>query len=374
MKSILVQILGLFLVVTVDAQTDSVVIAHLDSTDHVGIIGLPYLSYAPETQLKLGVAGVMSFQLDDRSVHNRRASTISTGASISQLEQWMIAANFDLFYNHLRSRTVGRIGFERTPTRFYGVGAYSKQEDEIWYDPEYAKVGVSYIHRVIETEEGQGFNIGARLEYWNTVMYTADSIVPPTEGLPTGWNGGLSLGAGLVLTYDTRNNAYYPTRNVYLEGRSMTYARLLDGNFEYTRSYLDLRGFTSFKIGDSTVVIGGQGLIDATFGNAPFYDYPTYGGDLLMRGTLKARYVDKTSFVLQAEIRSHIWWKLGAAAFIAVGDVAPTIGKFSTVHTNVTGGAGLRVYLDKEAGLIARVDYGISEGVGVIYLSFGEAF
>jgi len=347
--------------------------ANKDSTDKVGILGVPYLSYAPETELKLGVAGVVSFYLDDKTVHNRRASTVTVGASISQLEQWLIASNFDLFFNEMDSRTVGRIGFERTPTRYYGIGPESKEENEIWYDPEYSKVAASYIHRVIETEEGQGATIGGRLEYWNTVMHTKPSTVP-YDSLPKGWNGGLSLGAGLVVTYDTRDNSYFPTKNFYIEGRSMTYAPILDANFEYTRSYLDVRAFTNFKLFDTTIVVGAQYLVDATFGNGPFYDYATYGGDLAMRGMLRGRYVDKTSMVFQAEVRSHIWWKLGLAAFFAAGDVAPEFGRLSTGHTRITGGGGLRIYLDKEAGLIARVDMGFGSGQPVFYLSFGEAF
>ena len=336
----------------------------IDSTsreDALSVIAVPYLSSSPETGLLLGAAGIFSFELDDRDIENRRASTISAGANLSELGQYMVATNFDLYFNNLRSRINGRIGYEKTPTRYYGIGPYSRQEDEVWFDPTYMKVQSSYFHRAIETDEGQGFTIGGRLEYWNTTnaLYQ-DEPLPEDFVKPHGWDGGLSLGLGLVMTYDTRDNAYFPTKNIYVEGRSMTYARVFGADFEYTRSWLDVRGFYGIPVAGETVVLAGQALFDVTLGNAPFYDLPTYGGDQQMRGVLRSRWIDKASLAGQFEVRSRIWWKLGLAAFIGIGDVYPSKGKMSLAHTRVAYGAGLRVYLDREAGLIG--------------LTFGEAF
>ncbi len=352
---------------------DTLKVAIKDSTDHIGIVGLPYVSYSPETQLKVGIAGIISFHLDDRDVENRRSSTISAGASASQLGQNMIATNFDLYFNRLRSRVSGRIGYENMPVRYYGIGAETPQENEIWFYPLYLKVFASYFHRVVSTEDGQGFTVGGRLEYWNTVV-DEQLTQTPSYGAPVGWEGGLSVGLGLTMTYDTRDNAYFPTRNMYAEVRSMTYPKVMKADYGYTRSYLDLRGYHAIMIGDEPLVIGGQMLYDITLGEAPFYDLPTYGGDLLMRGILRNRFVDQASLAGQVEARMRIWWILGLAAFAAYGDVAPDAFSFSTSHARLTGGAGLRVYLDREAGLIGRIDVGFSEFGSAVYFTFGESF
>lgn len=341
----------------------------------LSVIAVPYLSSSPETGLLLGVAGILSLQLDAQDVLNRRASTISAGANLSELGQYMVATNFDLYFNDLRSRINGRIGYEKTPTRYYGIGPYSRQEDEVWFDPTYMKVQSSYFHRAIETDDGQGFTIGGRLEYWNTsnALYK-DEPLPEDFVKPHGWDGGLSLGLGLVMTYDTRDNAYFPTKNIYVEARSMTYGRVFGADFEYTRSWLDVRGYYGIPVLGETVVIAGQTLFDVTLGNAPFYDLPSYGGDQQMRGVLRYRWIDKASLAGQVEVRSRIWWKLGLAAFIGVGDVYPSEGKMSLAHMRVAYGAGLRVYLDREAGLIGRIDVGKSDWGTAAYLTFGEAF
>lgn len=344
-----------------------------DSTDHIGIVGLPYFSYSPETQLKVGIAGIVSFHLDDRDVVNRRSSTVSAGASASQLGQNMIATNFDLYFNRLRSRVSGRVGYENMPVRYYGIGAETPQENEIWFYPLYLKIFASYFHQVVKTDDGQGFTVGGRLEYWNTVV-DQELTQTPSYGAPTGWEGGLNVGLGLTMTYDTRDNAYFPTKNMYVEVRSMTYPQVLNADFGYTRSYLDLRGFTSVPIGSEQLVFGGQMLYDITIGEAPFYDLPTYGGDLLMRGILRNRFIDQASWCGQLEARARLWWILGLAAFVSYGDVAPDLTSFSTSHARLAGGAGLRVYLDREAGLTGRIDVGFSELGSAVYFTFGEAF
>lgn len=352
---------------------DTIKVAIKDSTDHIGVVGLPYFSYSPETELKVGIAGIISFHLDDRDVVNRRSSTISAGASASQLGQNMIATNFDLYFNRLRSRISGRVGYENMPVRYYGIGAETPQENEIWFYPLYLKIFASYFHQVVRTEDGQGFTLGGRLEYWNTEV-DEELTLDPSFGAPVGWDGGLNVGLGLTMSYDTRDNAYFPTKNMYAEVRSMTYLKTMTADFGYTRSYLDLRGFTSIPIGSEDLVIGGQLLYDITLKEAPFYDLPTYGGDQMMRGILRYRFVDKASLCAQVEARARVWWVLGLAAFAAYGDVAPDLTSFSTSHARLTGGGGLRVYLDREAGLTGRIDVGFSELGTAVYFTFGEAF
>lgn len=352
---------------------DSLRVAEADSTDAIGIAGAPYVTYAPETQVELGLAGVISAHLDKRRVRQRRASTLGIGLYVTQLQQFSVTTKFDVYFNELQSRITGRIAFERMPNRFYGFGPYSEQTDEVWYRPSYLRTELAYYHRIMKTEEGQGLTIGGRFEYWNTKMY-GEIPQPPTSVEPTGWHGGVSTGLGLVATFDTRDNAYYPTTNEYIELRSVQYSDAIGGTFDYNRSYADLRKFFSASIGSLPIVIATQVLWDATFGNSPFYDTPTYGGADKMRGVLAGRYVDHSSLVAQAEVHTKLFWIMGAAAFVSIGDVAPRIDKHSLAHTKLAGGLGVRGYLDQQGGLIGRLDVGFSEWGTGVYIAFAEAF
>ncbi len=345
-----------------------------DTTDKIGIVGAPYITYAPETKIKLGVAGVVSVNFDPRSVARRRASTLSVGLSVTQLQQFSAILKGEVYFNEVRSRLYARVAFERMPNRFYGYGPYTEEVDEVWYRPDYVKIESMYFHRLIETDVGQGFTLGGRLEYWNTRMM---GEIPPAPGgmpEPNGWRGGVSAGVGLAATYDTRDNAYYPTKNHYIEARSIQYFKALGGTFEYNRSYLDMRTFYGFKLFENTAVLGAQILWDNTFGNAPFYDVPTYGGPDKMRGILSGRYVDRSSITAQLELHSKLFWIVGASVFAGLGDVAPDVRLHSISHFKYAAGAGIRAYIDQEGGLIGRVDIGFSEWGTGVYVTFAEAF
>jgi outer membrane protein assembly factor BamA len=312
--------------------------------------------------------------LDKRSVPHRWASTMSVGLSVTQLQQISAILKADTYFNEVRSRLFARVAFERMPNRFYGFGPYTPDSNETWYRPDYLRVETMYFHRLLKTEDGQGLTLGGRLEYWNTKMQGDIPVPPADSGEPVGWRGGVAFGMGLAATYDTRDNAYYPTRNIYVEARSMSYLKLVGGTFEYNRSYLDMRGYESFKLGENTAVIGGQMVWDYTIGGAPFYDMPTYGGADKMRGILSGRYVDRSSLTAQVELRSKLFWIVGAAVFAGVGDVAPSIDKHSFAHMKTVAGFGIRAYLDQEGGLIGRIDLGFSEWGTGVYVTFAEAF
>lgn len=350
-----------------DKTTDTTV-------EELSFFGTPFLTYAPETHFRLGAALIASAHLDSKSVPQRRASTFSSTLSLTQLKQYSITGRADLFFNNLRSRLSGRIAYERMPNRFYGYGAYTTQADEVWYYPDYLRTELMYLHRVTETVEGQGISIGARVEYSNTSMYGELPKAPTNQPEPTGWRGGVCAGLGVVATLDTRDNPYYPTCNEYVEFRNMQYLPIAGGTFQYNRTYIDARKYFGVNVGSYTPVLCAQILWDNTVGNAPFYDMPTYGGADKVRGVLAGRYVDKSSITAQLELRSQLFWVVGAAAFIGIGDVAPTFKQHSLSNSMIAGGAGLRAYLNAKGGVIGRIDVGFSEWGTGVYVSFAEAF
>jgi len=98
-----------------------------------------------------------------------------------------------------------------------------------------------------------------------------------------------------------------------------------------------------------------------------------------MRGYYTGRYRDRTMTAAQAEIRFlplplGFTDRVGAAAWLAAGTVAPSIAALEPEGVRLTGGAGLRVLTFPRTDIFSRLDLGVSEdGVGV-YLYVGEAF
>jgi outer membrane protein assembly factor BamA len=105
----------------------------------------------------------------------------------------------------------------------------------------------------------------------------------------------------------------------------------------------------------------------------PFQMLPTIGGSDMIRGFRERMYTDNTMFMIQAEYRIPIWWRLKAAVFCSVGDVFdiynPSINRIKVGY-----GAGLRFRLN-DARVHLRVDVaGNSEGEVKFYITATEAF
>jgi hypothetical protein len=100
---------------------------------------------------------------------------------------------------------------------------------------------------------------------------------------------------------------------------------------------------------------------------------PALGGSLRLRGYFQGRYRDKVYIMGQAEWRVPLFWRLGAAVFGAVGDVAADIDDVSARHPKTAGGAGLRLNVGRPNPLNIRVDAAVAPGAFNVYLAIGEA-
>jgi hypothetical protein len=82
----------------------------------------------------------------------------------------------------------------------------------------------------------------------------------------------------------------------------------------------------------------------------------------------------RTSFYFQGEYMFHLIWRIGLAAFGGFGEVAPEISSFALNQLKTAYGIGFRFYVIPEEKILARLNFGFSEGASQMYLSFSEAF
>ena len=154
------------------------------------------------------------------------------------------------------------------------------------------------------------------------------------------------------------------------------YLDLLHSSVDPSTAFADVR---AYHAPTENLVLAGQTIGQAGFGDLPFNELGVLGGDTMMRGYYVGRYRDRTLTAAQAELRflplplgfTH---RIGAATWVAAGTVAPTLGDLSLAELRVTGGAGLRVLTFPGSDIYSRLDFGVSEdGLG-IYVYVGEAF
>ena len=86
------------------------------------------------------------------------------------------------------------------------------------------------------------------------------------------------------------------------------------------------------------------------------------------------KYTDKSLWAIQSEYRLPLFWKIGASAFVGIGQVAPEISLFNTNDIKMAFGYGLRYLLDKAQHLNVRLDIAHSIEGTFVYFTIQEAF
>lgn len=188
----------------------------------------------------------------------------------------------------------------------------------------------------------------------------------------TSTGAGSNFGLGMTVGYDTRDNALWPRRGAYTRLKAVGYGRLGSRGHKFCAITLDARRYVA--IGDN-MALALQGYADIRCGHAPFTKMATCGGTRLGRAIgHNLKYLGRGAWLAQAELRAPLFWRVGATAFGAVGNVTDNAnGILSAVH--VMCGAGLRLAVFPGKGLNLRLDGGVSNrGDKALYFNIREAF
>lgn len=323
-----------------------------------GLLALPIVGYGPETGIAGGAAAIYSF-----SLRPDRPSRLRALAKYTQQEQLVVRLGPELYWgdHHLELE----LEYRRFPSSFYGIGAHTGESDREDYTPVVWQGALAYDHRVFSR-----LYAGASFDIAHTEMLAFEPDGWLARGA-TGADGGWTVGAGLLLAWDTRDNTASTRRGVLAQLGVRQYTGLLGSDYDFLRLDLDLRWFVPLP---NDHVLAFQGLAQSTFGDVPFDHLASLGGKKLLRGLSEGRFTDRHALAAQAEYRLPLFWRLGLAGFAAVGDVAPALDAFDFQRPKVAVGGGLRFTLKEGGDLKARIDGGWSEGETKIYFELGEAF
>jgi len=321
----------------------------------------PAFFYTPETGFGGGLAGGHIFPRQE----GRHSSSIMGIVFYTEKKQAIIGFSPEIYMAGGFHGTA-QLGYLKFPNSYWGIGPDTKDEDEERYTPELFNARV-----VGEFELLSGFRVGGQFMYRQEVMLeTEDGGVLEKDIIP-GSTGGTIAGAGIIATYDSRDNRFSSSRGWYLKLSHGTYGRALMSDYDFTSISLDVRKF--FLLPRSHIFVSRFFTRSAT-GNVPFQDMPTLGGPNAMRGYQAGRYRDKFAAYAQAEYRIPFVWVTWLAVFGSVGNVSRTLEDYSFESIKYTGGGGVRFRLNEQKFSI-RVDYAVTgEGGSNFYISANEAF
>ncbi len=337
-----------------------------DAVSRWGIapIAAPY--YTPDTGWGLG-AYIVTYINPPAGSSFSTPDELSFYAAYTEKNQATFGLIPNIFFNDGLVKLSGKGEINRYPTAFWGIGPHTERDAEEIYTPVEVWDDLALLLRTWGS-----FYIGPMIH----VRFSRIEDIEPggiidSNAIP-GSDGTREIGPGVSFQYDSRNSIFYPTDGVYIEGKSSFNRRELSSEYNFSRYELDARWFAGIT---GEHVIAFQVKARMATGEVPLQSLCGIGGNEIMRGYMKDRYLDKTSLSGQVEYRFPIAWRFSGVIFAAAGEVQEKPADYSPDDIHYTGGAGLRLIIDRAQHISARADCGVDEnGTLNYYLLAKEAF
>ncbi len=323
--------------------------------------------YMPDTGFG-GAVSVITYWNSDRSAS--RPDTAVLTAAYTENGQFFSGFNIDKYFFGENLLLTGKVGFNDWENTFYGIGGDPPPEYSSDYEEKFTTSGYDFSGG-FAWRLARDVYLGPRWTFESNDMdELEDDGWLPGSGLP-GLNGGDVSGPGLLLTLDTRDKAFYPTRGLMLEASFDRFDEDFGSDFNYDYFRTDFRIYRSIKPGH---IIAGQLELDYTDGDLPFYSYPDLASRGNMRGLESGKFIDKVRFAGQAEYRFPVWRRFGGVLFASAGNVAPDTDDIVD-DTHYAGGFGVRYTVETNQHINVRLDIGFDEDGEVnVYFTMREAF
>jgi hypothetical protein len=332
--------------------------------DRSGWAAFPFATYAPETHVGLGAFGIYYFRLPSERTSSRPSSVAVDGLGTTRGQ--VIAEIIPEFYwDEERFNLWTKADFRAYPDTFWGIGPNTPDTPESYSTLSFR--GRGWLRRQFWESLSGGVRLdGQYLEVTKTELngiFDRETIL--------GEEGGFTLGLGLTLDWDTRDNAVEARDGAYYQAQLMTWQRWWGSEYAFTRLSVDLRQFFELYEGHA---LGLQLYSEFNFGNVPFYQMARLGGPNQMRGFFEGRFTDRVMLTSQIEYRFPIFWRFRGVVFASAGDVSDRIDRFDFGSLEVAGGGGLRFAIDTVERLNLRLDFGFTPKSWGAYVFVAEAF
>lgn len=249
---------------------------------------------------------------------------------------------------------------------FFGVGNSSRFEKREYYTREPLEISLAFSRSFSHREVAQ---IGLKYKSVRNFNFSDSSSL---RSLPPGLNAATARYHSLYASYryDSRNSFINPSSGWVLQGEgeyapptSLTNVQLgrLAGWVQYYSTLFYPKTVLAVRLGL-------QGLIG---NDLPVQMLLPIGGNQTLRGSPQDRYLDKTSSIINAELRFPIVWRFGGIVGYDAGKVwhEPSEADLARWPTNSV--VGLRFYMDT---FVVRLDLGFGKETTGFYLNFGQLF
>ena len=367
-----------FIIAEDTAQTDSIKIVKKENFIKKlisgnltwSLVAIPFASYQPETNWGFGITGVYYLKpkkVDGKigsvtftatyTLNNQFTSKVTTIAYLDKNQKWLL---------------YGTAGFNFFPDNFYGIG---NQKKNLESQPIKYTSNNFALNLQPQTYIKGSWLLGISTHFrWENAK--PDSVkfeqIPLQKYSVYGFKEYFMFGFGGVVSYDTRDNLYYPAKGMFFKSILTYYPKISEKSYQMGKIQSDFRHYIPIY---KKLIFAYQFSTEWNFADKrPFQMLSTIGGMELLRGIRQNVWRNDVMAVLQTELRIPIWKIFKAAAFASIGDVY-SLENWQWATPKIGYGVGLRIQFNKSKSNlridVARQNFGNNFSW---YVTVNEAF
>jgi outer membrane protein assembly factor BamA len=329
------------------------------------LLAFPFILRSPETSW--GFGGVAAYFFKSQKQEKKlRTSDVNLISLYTLKEQLVIVLGSTIFFSEEKKIFRFQTSYSFYPDKFWGLGNNTPEKNKQDFSLKQTFFNPQLLFNVYKN-----LYVGASIELQNIAdfRYIENGIIDEQKII--GRDGGFTSGVGALITWDTRNNAYSPSKGFFAELNSTNFSKLTGSDFIFTYYAVDIRTF--LPLGRNRV-LGFQSFSRFSQDQVPIRYLSMLGGPEIMRGYYKGRYTSQNMTALQAELRQYLFWRLGVVGFVSTGQVSDSFKNFKLNEFHHAYGFGLRLMVQEKENLNLRVDFGFGKNSSGIYVILKEAF
>ena len=350
---------------------------------HYNILGGP--SYSPDFGMLIGGSALVTFRMNPKDTTMQR-SVIP--ASLAIMLEGGVAVNVkpQLFFKDDKFRIFGQFSYKLSDDNFYGIGYdtnkdYLRSDSTSLYRYSGMQINPWFLFRLADSK----LYLGPQVDLsYDRMSKPSKYLQQQPHYVEAGGNDNgytnLSVGLGVMASYDTRDvpaNAY---RGIYLDLRAVMYEKFFGSDSEFYKFEADYRQYKS--VGQRKVIAWSV-QSKHVFGDIPLNKYVLSGTPFDLRGYYMGQYRDKSSHLAMLEYRQMFntdrstWIKkvVSHLGFVAWGGCG-LMGRRPFDIDGVLPNAGVGFRVEVQPRMNVRFDLGrnFANGKNLFYFNMTEAF
>jgi hypothetical protein len=339
--------------------------ATADTKARSGWAALPIGTYSPETSLGLGAFATHFLRLPGEPTDSRPSSVSAVG--LYTLKQQLIVELIpEAYWSHQQWHVWARLDYRRYPNTLWAIGNRATAESDERYTEDRVRWQALVDRALFGTLrlEGKAEVISMGIED------VQEGGLLDSGALP-GARGGLSVGVGAGLLWDSRDHMLTPHSGDLHELLIMTFGETIGSEFGFSLAQLNLRKYLPIT---ATHTLALQLYAELQSGDVPFFKLAQLGGEDMLRGLYEGRFRDKALLAGQAEYRFPLFWRFSGVAHAGLGQVARNAAGLGFRVPEWAVGGGARVMLNTDERLNLRADVGFGRESYGFYVGINEVF